>query len=72
MSQLNDWGKTPFLVRRNSAKVTLKLEGKEWKVYSLGLDGARKKEIPYTTTGDGRLQLTVNTADQLACELVRK
>lgn len=72
MSQLNDWGKTPFLVRRNSAKVTLNLEGKEWKVYSLGLDGARKKEIPYTTTGDGRLQLTVNTADQLACELVRK
>ena len=72
MSQLNAWGKTPFLVKRSGAKVTLKLEGKNWKVYSLALDGSRKREIPFTTTKDGKLQLSINTADQLACELVRK
>ena len=71
MAQMNSWGKVPFLVRKSSAKVSLKLNGRNWKIYSLNLDGSRKGEIPYIVK-DGVMYFTVNTADQLACELVRQ
>lgn len=71
MGQLNAWGKAPALVKRAETKVFLKLNGKGWKIYSLDLDGSRKGEIPYSVK-DGRIEFTVNTADQMACELVRK
>ena len=71
MAQMNSWGNVPFLVRKSSAKVSLKLNGRNWKIYSLNLDGSRKGEIPYTVK-DGVMYFTVNTADQLACELARQ
>ena len=71
MAQMNSWGKTPFLVRKSSAEISLKLNGSGWKIYSLSLDGARKGEIPYTVK-DGLIRFTVNTADQMACEIVRQ
>ena len=70
MTQMNTWGKAPFLVRRGSSTISLKLKPGKWKIYSLGLDGERKKQIKYSLDKDGRLQFTVNTADQMACELV--
>ena len=70
MAQLNAWGKTPFLVKRNTAKVTLKLTKGNWKVYSLALDGTRKAVVPCTKSADGSIELTINSYDHLACELV--
>ena len=72
MSQMDSWGTVPFLVKRGSAEVALKLKGGNWKVYSLALNGVRKGEIPYTVDKEGRIILRLNTADQMACEIVRE
>lgn len=71
MGQLNDWGTAPFLVKRAETKVSLRLKGENWKIYSLDLDGSRKREIPYSVE-NGKLLFTINTADQMVCELVRE
>ena len=71
MGQMDDWGCVPFLVRRNSAEITLSLPSGEWKIYSLSLDGTRRKILPYTKIADGKIRFVINTADQMVCELVR-
>ena len=71
MSVMNSWGKAPFLVKKSTAKITLDLKKGDWKIYSLALDGSRKGEIPYTVR-DGKIELSLNTADQMVCEIVRK
>lgn len=71
MGQMDDWGRVPFLVRRNSAEITLSLPAGEWKIYSLSLSGTRRKILPYTKIADGKIRFVINTADQMVCELVR-
>ena len=52
------WGKLPYLVRDVATQVTLKLAQPDgYKVYALGLDGARLGEVE-AKVADGALALT--------------
>jgi hypothetical protein len=58
---IEDWGKLPQLVRRDSAAVTLNLGNiRKAKAWAITMSGERKNEIPAKVTG-GSVELTVDT-----------
>ena len=53
------WGKTPFLARRGSARLTLRLSG-EWEAYALDTAGKRLAKHPLTRQADGAIALELD------------
>ncbi len=55
-------GKFPALVRRGVADIRLRLGGsRKARLYALGLDGRRRREIPVTVNSEGELCFTFDT-----------
>ncbi|MCI5798880.1 MAG: hypothetical protein SPK75_04025 [Victivallales bacterium] len=57
--RLEKWGKTPFLARRGSARLTLRLSG-EWEAYALDTAGKRLAKHPLTRQADGAIALELD------------
>ena len=57
--RLEKWGKTPFLARRGSARLTLWLSG-EWEAYALDTAGKRLAKHPLTRQADGAIALELD------------
>lgn len=59
---IEDWGKLPQLVRRDSATVRLKRSGEERvRAWAVTMSGERRDEVPVRQV-EGGLEFTVNTA----------
>lgn len=72
-----DHGRLPFLMRRGTADVKLRLaDDLGWRAYALSPGGRRLREVSYAFGDDGRMRLVCETAAEPLCatflyELVR-
>ena len=57
--RLEEWGKTPFLARHGSARLTFNLPG-EWEVHALNTAGKRLAKLPQTRQANGDLVLELD------------
>ncbi|MBS1368471.1 MAG: hypothetical protein HPZ91_00820 [Lentisphaeria bacterium] len=53
MTQIEEWGTLPLLMRRNAAEITLGLNAPA-RLYACDFDGRRKSELPLGDAGHGR------------------
>lgn len=76
LDRLESWGKLPFLARRGTATVTLRLPGGNWELHALDTAGKRIARISPEITSDGALRLALDNARYpeavFAYELIRK
>lgn len=57
--RLEEWGRTPFLARHGSARITLNLPG-EWEIHALDTAGKRLAKLPQTHQADGSITLELD------------
>lgn len=76
LDRLESWGRTPFLARRNTARVSLHLPGNGWEFHALDAAGKRIARIPAQAQPDGSLRLKIDNFRHseavFAYELVRE
>ena len=76
LDRLESWGKLPFLARRGTAQVTLRLPRGNWELYALDTAGKRIARVTPETAPEGALRLALDNARYpeavFAYELIRK
>ena len=76
LDRLESWGRTPFLARRNTARVSLRLPGGGWEFHALDTAGKRIARIPAQAQPDGSLRLEIDNFRHpeavFAYELIRE
>ncbi len=75
LERLDDWGRTPFLAKHNTAEVALNLPSGSWEVYAIDTAGKRIAPVPVSNQA-GILQLAIDNflypEVVFAYELLRK
>lgn len=76
LDRLESWGRTPFLARRNTARVSLRLPGSGWEFHALDTAGKRIARVPVQAQSDGSLRLEIDNFRHpeavFAYELIRE
>ena len=76
LDRLESWGKLPFLARRGTAQVTLRLPRGNWELYALDTAGKRIARVTPETAPEGALRLALDNARYpeavFVYELIRK
>lgn len=76
MTQMDQWGSTPFLAARGEAEIELAAAPGEYTLYAADTAGKRLMEIPVKRTASGKLRFPVNVFTEkgpvFVYELVRK